>query len=69
MLRRILTAVEKDARQRWTEVLTAIVLSLATTASAWCAYQATRWAGVQTFRLNDAGIAGRKSSQSAIAAL
>ncbi len=43
ILRRILDAVEKDQRQRWVEIVCAIVLSLATMASAWCAYQATLW--------------------------
>jgi hypothetical protein len=69
MLRHILAAVEKDNRQRWMEVATAVVLSLATMASAWCAYQATRWSGVQTFRLSDAALAGRKSSQAAVTAI
>lgn len=38
-----------------------MVLALATMASAWCAYQATLWGGVQTFRLAAAGKAGRES--------
>ncbi len=51
LLQQILRAVEKDERSRWFEITCAIVLSLATTASAWSAYEATLWSGVQTFRL------------------
>ena len=37
----------------------AVVLSLATLASAWCAYQSSLWGGAQTFRLVSAFQAGR----------
>jgi hypothetical protein len=67
ILRRILGSVEKDQRKRWVEIVCAIVLSLATMASAWCAYQATLWGGVQTFRLAKANKAGRDSTQQTIA--
>lgn len=66
LLQRILSAVEKDKRNRWVEITTAVVLALATTASAWCAYQSTRWGGVQTFRLDAANKANRQSSASAL---
>lgn len=36
-----------DERGHLLEILAAILLSLTTIASAWCAYQATRWSGVQ----------------------
>lgn len=36
-----------DPADRWVEILAALVLALATIASAWSAYQATRWSGVQ----------------------
>lgn len=36
-----------DPADRWVEVLAAAVLALATISSAWSAYQATRWGGVQ----------------------
>jgi hypothetical protein len=68
-LRRILQAVEGKERKRWVEISCAIVLSLATMASAWCAYQSTLWGGVQTFRLAAAGKAGRQSSVSSVEAL
>jgi hypothetical protein len=51
------------------ELMCALVLSLATVGSAWCAYQSTLWGGVQTFRLVAASDAGRKSSEKSIAAL
>jgi hypothetical protein len=45
------------------------MLSMATMASAWCAYQATLWGGAQTFRLAAANKAGREASEQTIAAL
>jgi hypothetical protein len=67
-LRRILAAVEKQEgeRRRWVEVTCALVLALATMASAWSAYQATLWGGVQTFRLAAAGKAGRDNVKNSI---
>jgi hypothetical protein len=69
LLQRILGAVEKDKRTRWVEITCAVVLSLATMSSAWCAYQATLWNGVQTFRLAAAEKAGRDSSTASVEAL
>jgi hypothetical protein len=69
ILQRILGAVEKDERTRWAQITCAVVLSLATVSSAWCAYQATLWSGVQTFRLAAANKAGRESSAATMAAL
>ncbi|MBI3407245.1 MAG: hypothetical protein HY040_02675 [Planctomycetes bacterium] len=69
LLQRILEAVEKDERSRWVEITCAVVLSLATMSSAWCAYQATLWGGVQTFRLAAATKAGRESSAASLSAL
>jgi hypothetical protein len=47
----------------------AVVLALATTASAWCAYQSTRWSGMQIFRLAEANEAGRQAAMGAVAAM
>lgn len=69
ILQRILAAVQKDKRTRWVEISCAVVLSLATISSAWCAYQATLWSGVQTFRLAAAQKAGRESTAATVAAL
>lgn len=69
LLQRILAVVEKDERKRWAEIACALVLSLATMASAWCAYQSTLWSGVQTFRLAAAMQAGRDGTAASFAAL
>ncbi|HSM65295.1 MAG TPA: hypothetical protein VK860_03215 [Ilumatobacteraceae bacterium] len=37
-----------DFRDRVIEVLTVVLLGVATVASAWCAYQASRWNGIET---------------------
>jgi hypothetical protein len=69
LLQRVLAAVEKDERTRWVEITCAVVLSLATMSSAWCAYQATLWGGVQTFRLAAAQKVGRHSTAATVTAL
>lgn len=69
LLHRILKAVERDRRNHWVEITCAVVLSLATLSSAWCAYQSTRWGGVQTIRLAAANNASRASSAASQAAL
>jgi hypothetical protein len=69
LLQRILKAVEKNQHGRWVEIACAVVLSLATVSTAWCAYQATLWSGVQTFRLAAANKANRESSTFHIEAL
>lgn len=66
LLRRILNAVEERKRKRWVEIICAMVLAVATVASAWCAYQATLWGGVQTFRLAAAARAGRESAKNSV---
>lgn len=51
LLERIVKAVEEQKRPHWMQVSRAIVLSLAALASAWSAYQASRWssiAGIET---------------------
>lgn len=69
LLQRILAAVEKDQRGRWAQIVSAVVLSLATMATAWCAYQSTLWNGVQTFRLAAANKANSENSKSQLQAL
>jgi hypothetical protein len=69
LLQRILDTVKKEQRKRWVEIACAVLLSLATMASAWCAYQSTLWNGVQIFRLAAANKAGRESAKSNLAAL
>jgi hypothetical protein len=58
-----------DERKAWVDIACAILLALATMGSAWCAYEATLWGGVQTFRLAATNKAGRESSEAAIAAI
>ena len=38
----------------WLEIIAAVLLALATTASAWCAYQASRWHSEEALRFNEA---------------
>src|SRR5262245_54883779 len=68
LLRRILRAVEErpGGRNRWVELTCALVLALATMASAWCAFQSTLWSGVQTFRLEASAKAGREASKNSV---
>jgi hypothetical protein len=69
LLRLILRAVEPTKPTRGFEVACAIILSLATTASAWCAYQSKLWGGAQTSRANTAVRAGREAAVNTLAAL
>ena len=57
----IQTFTHIDPPDRWVEILAAIVLALATIASSWSAYQATRWGGVQADAYADAGAARAES--------
>ena len=54
---------------RWLDIGSAIVLALATMASAWCGYQSALWGGVQTFRLAAVSKAGRESAAQSMKAL
>jgi hypothetical protein len=59
----------KVERKQWMEISCAVVLSLATTASAWCAYQSQLWGGSQIDALASAARAGRESTEHTIAAV
>jgi hypothetical protein len=54
---------EHRVRRDIIEILAAVVLSLATVASAWSAYQATRWSGVQSIRFSRANALRSESVQ------
>ena len=69
MLRRILNAVEPAKPKHGFEIACAIVLALATTASAWCAYQSKLWGGAQMARSNAAVRAGREGAVNSLAAV
>lgn len=45
----------------WIELLSALLLALATIAAAWCAYQSTRWGGVQANAYAHASAARQES--------
>ena len=68
LLHRILNAVEPATPRHGFEIACAIVLALATTASAWCAYQSKLWGGAQAARANAAVRAGREGAVNALAA-
>lgn len=57
-----------DDRTHLVDIGMAIVLSLATLASAWCAYQSSLWGGAQTFRLVSAFQAGRGVTEQVLVA-
>lgn len=69
LLRRILNAVEPAKPKYGFEIACAIVLALATTASAWCAYQSKLWGGAQMARGNAAVRASREGAVNSLAAL
>jgi len=62
--------VDRQARNdRRLEIISAILLSLATVASAWCAYQSARWNGVQALSFSAANSARTESVRMSNAAL
>jgi hypothetical protein len=69
LLRRILNAVEPAKPKHGLEIACAIVLALATTASAWCAYQSKLWGGAQAAQANAAVRAGREEAKNSLAAV
>jgi hypothetical protein len=62
LLQRILKSVEPAKQRRGFEIAVAVVLSLATTASAWCAYQSKLWGGAQASRGGAAAQASKEVS-------
>ena len=46
---------------QWVEIISAVLISLATVASAWCAYQSTLWGGEETISYNSANAARTES--------
>jgi hypothetical protein len=69
LLQRILRAVEPAKRNPGFELACAVVLALATTASAWCAYQSKLWGGVQAARAGAAVRAGREGAVNSLTAM
>jgi hypothetical protein len=48
--------------ERTIEICAAILMSIATVATAWCAYQSAEWGGEQAFLLGESQRAGREAS-------
>ena len=69
VLQRILKAVEPAKPRHGLETACAIILALATTASAWCAYQSKLWGGAQMARANTAVKASREGAVNSLAAV
>jgi hypothetical protein len=67
-LDKIIHEIEKKKTVQVVDVLTAVLLSLATVGSAWCAFQSSLWDGIQTFELVASAQAGRLSSENFIKA-
>lgn len=69
LLQRIVAALETKGGRSRSEVLLAIVLSLATLGSTWSGYQAGQWGGAQTAAASKADTAERVAAESTIVAL
>src|SRR5262245_50543966 len=69
LLQKILAAVEPAKPKRAFEIACAVILSLATTASAWCAYQSKLWGGAQMALAGAAASAAREGGLNSLAAV
>ena len=61
-------AVEMHSWDRRLEIVSAILMSIATVSSAWCAYQSAKWGGEQAFYLSEAAGMGRESARNMVQA-
>jgi hypothetical protein len=52
-----------DAALRYVDIVAAVMLAIATVSTAWCAYQATRWGGVQATSFAEASTARVESTR------
>jgi len=52
---------QKSRLEQWVEIISAVLISLATVASAWCAYQSALWGGEEAISYNAAGAARTES--------
>ncbi len=64
----IFAKTDMDRRERIVEIISAILLALATLGSAWSAYQATRWSGVQATSFSEASASRAESTRASTAA-
>jgi hypothetical protein len=58
-----------SSRERTLEIFSAVLMSLATVATAWCAYQSAEWGGEQSFMLGESQRAGREATLQASLAM
>ena len=56
-------STERERRSHQVELAAAVLVALATVSSAWCAYQAVRWSGVQTMFYSAANAARTESNR------
>jgi hypothetical protein len=56
-------AVKTDWADRWSEIISAIILGIVTIATAWSGYQAARWGGVQSTLYSRAGALRTESTR------
>lgn len=68
-LDRVLAAVEKQKRPHWIQLARVVVLSMATVASAWCAFESARWARVGGAHHARANQAGRQATEKRVEAM
>lgn len=54
--------MDNDRINRRLEIVEAVLLSLAVLGTAWCAYEGTRWSGIQTFRMAEANAKAREAT-------
>jgi len=52
---------QKTSLEQWVEIISAVLISLATVASAWCAYQSALWGGEEAISYNAASAARTES--------
>lgn len=55
--------LEEDERVRWLEIAAVVMLAIATVASAWSAYQAARWSGIQGIKFAEGNTARLESTR------
>ena len=60
---------QKSHLEQWVEIISAVLISLATVASAWCAYQSALWGGEESISYNAASAARTESVRSSNQAL
>ncbi len=69
LLHHIEELLESNRRKSRVELMCAIILSLATTCSAWCAYQSKLWSGKQGAESGAAGTAASLAAQNRLRAM